>query len=79
MTAHLGLISEAPQLWAPITLRESCQGQELGVAVDPPIIRAPGRCPQPVGKKKEKKEKMATCGLCSVAWKQGSKIQMESF
>lgn len=43
--AHLGLIRDAPQLCPFISLNDSCQGHELGVAVEPPIILAPGRCP----------------------------------
>lgn len=43
--AHLGLIRDAPQGCPFITLSDSCQGHELGVAVEPPTIRAPGRCP----------------------------------
>ena len=44
--AHLGLIRDAPHVCSFFTLNDSCQGHELGIAVEPPIILAPGgRCP----------------------------------
>ena len=40
--AHLGLIRDAPHVCPFITLKDSCQGHELGIAVEPPRILAPG-------------------------------------
>ena len=36
---------DAPHVCPFMTLNDSCQGHELGAAVEPPIILAPGRCP----------------------------------
>ena len=49
--AQLLFNKEAPQVWEPLSCRDNCQGQELGLAVWPPTIRAPaGRWPQVAGK-----------------------------
>ena len=53
VSTQFGLISEPPQLWSPPILREIIHGQELAVALTPPITRPliiKGRTPHPTWK-----------------------------
>ena len=51
VSTQFGLISEPPQEWRPPILREIIHGQELAVALTPPITRPlKGRTPHPTWK-----------------------------
>lgn len=51
VSTQLGLISEPPQEWNPPFLREIIHGQELEVALTPPITKPlKGRTPHPTWK-----------------------------